>query len=187
MDFSVYSRLGYDSLPLENERRDRVSGNDARNGGISLHATRRSRVTGNDAPSGIALDANSDRNRIADNEVQWYVIPGLIVAGDRNRLLRNDVSGGATVRVSGRHNRVLANRVRESRSDGIEVTAAANRLGDNVAVDNAELGIDAVSGTIDLGGNRASGNGDPRQCVGVSCSSRSRRARSLERLDVALT
>jgi Tol biopolymer transport system component len=40
----------------------------------------------------------------------------------------------------------------------------------NEADDNTNLGIEAVDGVIDGGGNRASGNGDPRQCVGVTCS-----------------
>jgi hypothetical protein len=39
----------------------------------------------------------------------------------------------------------------------------------NIANGNADLGIEAVAGAIDGGGNRASGNGDPRQCVNVKC------------------
>ena len=44
------------------------------------------------------------------------------------------------------------------------VTIARNR-----ADRNADLGIEAVSGVTDGGGNRAMHNGDPRQCLGVSC------------------
>jgi hypothetical protein len=40
----------------------------------------------------------------------------------------------------------------------------------NTANNNGNLGILAVPGTIDGGGNNASGNGNPAQCVGVSCS-----------------
>jgi hypothetical protein len=40
----------------------------------------------------------------------------------------------------------------------------------NITDDNTDLGIEAVDGVIDGGGNRASGNGDPRQCVGVACN-----------------
>ena len=39
----------------------------------------------------------------------------------------------------------------------------------NVANDNGILGIAALPTTIDGGHNRASGNGDPRQCVNVVC------------------
>jgi hypothetical protein len=41
----------------------------------------------------------------------------------------------------------------------------------NVANSNTDLGIQPIAGTaIDGGGNRASGNGDPRQCVRISCA-----------------
>jgi nitrous oxidase accessory protein NosD len=48
--------------------------------------------------------------------------------------------------------------------DGVEVTLAGNR-----ASFNSDLGIEAVVGTTDGGGNRARHNGNPAQCVGVSC------------------
>ena len=35
-----------------------------------------------------------------------------------------------------------------------------------MANDNGDLGIEAVSGVTDGGGNRARGNGNPAQCVG---------------------
>jgi hypothetical protein len=37
-------------------------------------------------------------------------------------------------------------------------------------VDNGDLGIEAVLGVIDGGGNRAHANGNPLQCVGVICN-----------------
>jgi len=36
-------------------------------------------------------------------------------------------------------------------------------------VHNDDLGIDSVRGVIDGGGNKASGNGDPRQCTHIAC------------------
>ena len=54
--------------------------------------------------------------------------------------------------------------------DGIEIRAVGTRLRDNGALDNRLLGIDAVAGVTDLGGNRAHGNGDPLQCRNVFCS-----------------
>lgn len=53
--------------------------------------------------------------------------------------------------------------------DGLRVTVAGALLAGNVARFNGALGIDAVPGTLDRGDNRAGGNGDPRQCVGVVC------------------
>ncbi|HEX7521775.1 MAG TPA: NosD domain-containing protein [Acidimicrobiia bacterium] len=40
---------------------------------------------------------------------------------------------------------------------------------DNVATGNADLGIQAVAGINDGGGNTASGNGNAAQCLGVAC------------------
>ena len=40
----------------------------------------------------------------------------------------------------------------------------------NTANDNRDLGIEAVPGVIDGGGNRASGNGNVLQCTSVACS-----------------
>ena len=45
----------------------------------------------------------------------------------------------------------------------------ASTVTDNVADSNTGLGINAAEWTIDGGGNRAAGNGDSRQCVGVGC------------------
>jgi hypothetical protein len=42
--------------------------------------------------------------------------------------------------------------------------------GEPITHDNADLGIEAVEGVIDGGRNRASGNGDPLQCLNDDCS-----------------
>lgn len=66
--------------------------------------------------------------------------------------------------------RIDANRVSRSGDDGIDVRRAGSVLADNSANLNADLGIFAVAGVSDGGGNRARGNGNPAQCVGVVCS-----------------
>ena len=53
--------------------------------------------------------------------------------------------------------------------DGISVGSPRTTLTRNEARHNGRLGIEAVKGVIDGGGNRASGNGDSRQCVHVAC------------------
>jgi hypothetical protein len=58
----------------------------------------------------------------------------------------------------------------ENADDGIDVDNPTTTLTKNVANDNADLGIEAIPGAIDGGGNKASGNGNPAQCVGVACS-----------------
>ena len=55
-------------------------------------------------------------------------------------------------------------------TDGINVAAAGTTIALNLALHNGDLGIEAVHGVRDGGGNRASGNGNSAQCVGVSCA-----------------
>ncbi len=54
--------------------------------------------------------------------------------------------------------------------DGIDVDTAETTVTANTANHNQDLGIEAVSGVIDGGGNKASGNGNPVQCTNVFCS-----------------
>ena len=53
--------------------------------------------------------------------------------------------------------------------DGIDVRNAATTLSRNLALDNADLGIEAVPGVTDGGGNRANANGNAAQCTNVAC------------------
>jgi hypothetical protein len=69
---------------------------------------------------------------------------------------------------------VAGNRVSHSIDDGIQALGPSTGLTtttirDNFSRQNGNLGINAISGVIDGGGNRASGNGNPLQCVNVSC------------------
>ena len=61
------------------------------------------------------------------------------------------------------------NQVIESGDDGIDVNAEDTTLIRNVANHNADLGIEAVTGVNDGGSSRATGNGNPLECTGVSC------------------
>ena len=51
--------------------------------------------------------------------------------------------------------------------DGIQ--SAAGVLTRNAAFFNDDLGIEAAPGVTDGGGNRARGNGNPLQCIGIAC------------------
>jgi Periplasmic copper-binding protein (NosD) len=77
----------------------------------------------------------------------------------------NEVTGHGTLK----DNLVAGNLVTGSGHDGINVGRPANTVSGNVTLRNDVLGIEAVPGVIDGGGNRAFGNGDPRQCVIVAC------------------
>lgn len=72
--------------------------------------------------------------------------------------------------MTGRRSTVVANRAMRNLTNGIQVQDATARVGGNIANANGNLGIAAVGGEVDLGGNRARDNGDPRQCVNVQCS-----------------
>ncbi|HEX2468420.1 MAG TPA: right-handed parallel beta-helix repeat-containing protein [Solirubrobacterales bacterium] len=96
------------------------------------------------------------RGRAVDNVVRRNQVRGSSASGisvdravKRTLISRNHVAG------SGRH--------------GISVDSDSTTLTRNRAMRNGDLGIEAVEGVIDGGGNRASGNGDPRQCVNVTC------------------
>ena len=56
-----------------------------------------------------------------------------------------------------------------SGDDGFDIDRPAATLTGNIANDNVDLGIEAVPGVIDGGGNTASGNGNPVQCTNVFC------------------
>jgi parallel beta-helix repeat protein len=80
-------------------------------------------------------------------------------------------AGRAGVRVdAGTEGTVLErNRVFRAAQDGIRIDSAAAVLTGNRAFSNHDLGIEAVPGVTDGGGNRAHGNGNPAQCAGVAC------------------
>jgi len=62
---------------------------------------------------------------------------------------------------------IAQNQSTSNGGDGIEAWSAT--ITKNTATFNGQLGIRAFA-SIDGGGNRAAFNGDPAQCVGVSCS-----------------
>jgi len=62
------------------------------------------------------------------------------------------------------------NRSDQNADDGIDVRATDTELTRNSANRNTDIGIVAVDGVDDGGRNRASDNGGPEQCTGVSCS-----------------
>ena len=69
----------------------------------------------------------------------------------------------------GNHSLLKRNVASRAKDDGFDIESRSTKLTKNRARRNADLGIDAVKGVIDGGGNRASGNGDRRQCVHVKC------------------
>src|SRR3954451_1264114 len=65
---------------------------------------------------------------------------------------------------------LLRNTATGARDDGIDVDSVATTLTRNTANRNHDLGIEAVHGVTDGGGNKAAGNGNPLQCTNVFCN-----------------
>jgi parallel beta-helix repeat protein len=151
----------------------------------------RARVVRNRLPADFAnfvpgIQIAGSDNRIVDNRVTGGWLEGGIVvrSGARNVIAENEVSDvrfptggppphlgdGILVDPPTTGTFLRDNLVQRNDADGIEVRSADARLRDNVANDNVLLGIEAAAGVADLGGNRASGNGNPLQCVNVFCS-----------------
>ena len=91
-----------------------------------------------------------------------------------NVVYRNYILGAAKdgVHVDNKvkHTRLVRNHAIGAKDDGLDADDATTKLTGNQARHNADLGIEAVRGVIDGGGNKVSGNGDPRQCTNIVCN-----------------
>jgi parallel beta-helix repeat protein len=137
-------------------RENRMRGN--REGGIGVegdgNVISRNRVFR--GGGGILISIFTDHGRAVGNVVRRNHVQG---AG----------ASGISVDPGPKRTLISRNHVRGAGADGINVLSRSTKLTRNRAVRNGDLGIDAVQGVIDGGGNRASGNGDARQCVNVTC------------------
>jgi parallel beta-helix repeat protein len=137
-------------------------------------------VQGNDirrhSATGVAVTQSNQRNRILGNTIANTGLGGITVDGSARytEVAGNRVTGAAAdgIRLgsSTRDTLVARNVAKRNGDDGIDSDTASATLTGNVANFNFDLGIEAVAGVTDGGGNRAQGNGNPAQCVGVSCS-----------------
>ncbi len=121
---------------------------------------------------GIGIDGRG--NLVARNVVVRARRDGIpLFGGAYNTVRRNRIrgSGDAGIWVNAENDHILLKRnlAVGAGEDGLKVNSPSTKLTRNRAKRNGDLGIDAVQGVIDGGGNRASGNGDPRQCVNVTC------------------
>ena len=94
---------------------------------------------------------------------------GITPSGNGMLVQKNDASGNCIgIFVDDPTARVRGNIANENCSEGIVTGPAGAFLSDNTANSNVDIGIDAVLGTIDGGGNTATGNGT-ENCLGVIC------------------
>jgi parallel beta-helix repeat protein len=163
--------------------RNRVRGNRLdRGGGIVVGPGNRNVIARNRvsrALDSIAIEGGRG-NLVARNVVVRARKTGIRLGltrppfgGDHNDVRRNVVrqSGddGFLIAKKDDHSRLKRNVAVAAGDDGFDVESRSTKLTGNRAVRNADLGIEAVRGVIDGGGNRASRNGDARQCVNVKC------------------
>jgi parallel beta-helix repeat protein len=88
----------------------------------------------------------------------------------RRNLVRNSAVDGFLVGEKDAHSLLLGNIARGAGDDGFDVESRSATLTRNRAVRNADLGIEAVFGVIDGGGNIARNNGNPAKCTNIFCS-----------------
>ena len=178
------SRNGDEGLLMESGERNRITRNRlVRNGaGITLgpgshNVIKRNRVfRGRD---GIRIEQGHN-NLVADNVVTHarragirLGIPHPFLGGAHNTVRGNLVKGsrvdGFLVNEKDDHSLLRHNTARGAGDDGFDIQSHTAKLTGNRAFRNGDLGIEAVRGVIDGGGNKASGNGDLRQCTNIVC------------------
>lgn len=131
---------------------------------------------------GIIVDGG-DRNRLLHNDIRGTASNGIrVVAFDpegtgpaEQTVLRgNRVAAthldGILIDETATGTLLVGNWAAGSGDDGLDVESESSTLARNTALNNHDLGIEAVPGVIDGGGNRAAGNGDAAQCTNISCS-----------------
>ncbi len=171
-------------IGIHSEQSDRtvLVGNTVNGGmgtGIEVFADRAT-IRGNEVfGRGAAILIEGDRNLIAANRAEGEFEGAIeVLTGDRNLVrgnqttqLENDFARPVIlIAAPASRTSVIRNSATRGDDDGIRIDSPGTLVRGNTANDNAALGINAVDGVIDGGDNHASGNGDPRQCVGVICT-----------------
>jgi parallel beta-helix repeat protein len=180
---NVLSRNQTEGIELEGSDRNQVRGNRiVREGRFGILVTpgnrnviARNRVS-QPGRTGIMVDGHA-HNVIAHNSVRdagrdgiglgFAVRAGNVVRGNRIRGADKD---GVHVGRKASPALLRRNRASHSKDDGFDVNNRGTKLTGNRALRNHDLGIEAVRGVIDGGGNVARHNGDPRQCTHIACS-----------------
>jgi parallel beta-helix repeat protein len=172
----------------------RVVGNSARRNdtGLFFFDLHASLIAGNSATanrSGLELTGGqfgSDGNRLSDNTANRNLESGLgVVDGANANFVSGNTAngnqgqngdGGGIYVVAASGNQLSGNVANANLDTGILIAegepgdTTGNSLKRNTANQNRGHGIDAVAGSVDGGGNRASGNATPPQCLNVNCA-----------------
>jgi CSLREA domain-containing protein len=144
-------------------------------------------------PSGVSA-SNTNNLLVENNDVSDSLQAGIeLGSGLHIRVLNNTAShtGGAGISLEGAEFDALGNPIggaviegntaNENGSDGLTIASGGHTVRNNIAHNNAGFGINAgenavpgeppdPAANIDGGGNVASGNAEPEQCIGVVCA-----------------
>jgi parallel beta-helix repeat protein len=116
---------------------------------------------------------DSHRNLLLGNSFQDTTTAIEIVSGWANTLRQNQglfsVADTFLVDADAVGTSLLGNWAHGGGGDGFDIRSPSSRLGNNTATYNTDLGIRAVAGVTDLGGNQAFGNQNAFQCLNVVC------------------
>lgn len=193
IDRNILFAVG-DGVSLAQSNNNHVTRNSSsRNGsGIGIFdGSSRNRIEQNlvndNRDTGVLLDDHADDNVIADNHASGNAFAGIAVgASDRSLVTRNLASGNpgggiavvdAAIGTIVKGNQASGNGMNPPGcvpdcpllDDGIHIDAPATIVTGNTSNHNADLGIQALAGVTDRGGNRARANGNPLQCTFVLC------------------
>ena len=121
----------------------------------------------------------ASRNRVLYNGTDGYVGAGGIMIGSTGNIVENNLSrrntgdgiltGEGFLFPPATGALIIRNRSNENSDDGIQLKSPGNTVTQNRTLRNVDLGIEAVVGSIDGGGNRARRNGNPAQCLNLTC------------------
>jgi parallel beta-helix repeat protein len=150
----VFGALGGSGISFEGGHDNLIAHNVVVRAGRAGHGHRQSHTAG--IRVGLIREQMGNGPRAVDTVVR------------RNRVKRTR-KDGLLVEATAKHTLLNRNLARDAGDDGFGVDSRRTKLIRNRAVRNDDLGIDAVRGVTDGGGNIARHNGDPRQCINVVC------------------
>ena len=116
--------------------------------------------------NGVSL--NISKNKVSRNGVGilFFNTDTSVLKGNT---LRSNTSDGIQTDALSTGNQLIKNQSNKNGRDGIHVAGIGNTITKNHADKNVNLGIFAILGNTDGGGNTAHHNGNAAQCAGVVC------------------
>lgn len=132
---------------------------------------------------GISVFSNSDNNVVDRNIVSGMALVGILIQSqsDNTVVVKNvaygngqdgiRVEAGAGPFTGDPVGTILDRNITYGNGDdGIDIDSPSATLVKNLSTYNGDLGIEAVPGVTDGGGNIAFGNGNTAQCTGLVCA-----------------